>query len=397
MRNLTTKLVAVLAALALLAAACGDGDDTAVDPGAGTPAETAAPTVDEDTTEDDSVTTDDAGDETAQPAELRTVRMGVVGTAMQMTFAPYTSVPMHMGYFAEEGIELEIQSMPGSAEILQAIATGQLDVGVILSPPLYSAANQGIDVTSFCNLITTNFAVPHVLADSPIEEILDIQGTTVGVVSPGAGAIALVRAMVAREGGDPDSIDFIPVGAGADVAVVAEKGEIDVIGLWDAVFANLRGMGLELRPISNEFFDNLGFQGPILASRTALENDPELYTGFGRAVAKGMVFTQTNPEAAVEAHWTVFPDTRPTGVDDDQAMATALAAIEARLASSRPVDGRWCYATREQIIEFAEVLVDGGGLDAVPDPDDVFYGALIDDINDFDQAAVEDQARNNGG
>ncbi len=382
-------LTCLVAATMLLAASCGSDDD-------GSATDSVA-----DTTADDATGSGDTQESTEAedngPTETTTVRLGVVGASMQVTFAPYTSVPMNQGYFAEEGIELEIQNLAGSAEVVQAVAAGQLDVGVILSPPLYSAVNTGADVQAFYNLITTNFAVPHVPVDSPIETILDFEGTTVGAVSLGAGAIPLIKAMVASEGGDPDSIDFVAVGAGADVATVVESGEIDVVGLWDAVFARLAGLGVELRPVSNDFFDQLGFQGPIFARASALDEDPDLYERFGRAVAKASVFTAANPEAAVLAHWEEFPDTKPTGVDDDKALADTLAGIEARLTSSEPVDDRWGYASPEQITEFADVLVDGGGLDQATEPDAVYTDALIDGVNDFDPAPIREAAENYGG
>lgn len=377
-------LIALLAVLALLAAGCGDDDGAQ-----------ASDDTDATTDEGGSLDAEDAADD--GDGELRTVRLGVVGAAMQITFAPYTSVPMELGFFEEEGIELEIQNLAGSAEVVQAVATGQLDIGVILSPPLYSAVDQGAKVQAFFNLITSNFAVPHVPVDSPIQEILDMEGTTIGVVSQGAGAIPLIRSMVASEGGDPDSIDFIPVGAGADVAVAVEQGQIDVVGLWDSVFANLEGAGIELRPISDPFFDELGFQGPVFASSQALQDDPELFAGVGRALAKANVFTMANPEAAVLAHWSAFPDTRPTGVDEEKAMEDALRGLEARLASSAPVDGRWGYVTPEQITEFGQVLVDGGALPALPDPDALYTDALIDDINDFDPEPIEQMAQDYKG
>lgn len=356
------RLFTVGAIVALLATSCGNGDG-------------------------------DDGNGGAAGSDLRTVRIGVVGAVMQVTFAPYTSVPMEMGYFEEEGIELEIQNLAGSAEVVQAVATGQLDIGVILSPPLYSAVHEGADVQAFFNLITTNFAVPHVPVESPIEEIADLEGTTVGVVSQGAGAIPLIRSMLASEGGDPDSVDFIPVGAGADVAATVEQGQIDVVGLWDAVFANLESAGIELRPLSDPFFDDLGFQGPLFASRSALADDPDLLAGVGRAVAKANVFASANPEAAVRLHWDAFPDTRPTGVDEEEALADALGGLEARLSTSEAVNGRWGYATPEQITEFGEVLVDGGGLAELPEPEDLYTDDLIDQINDFDPEPIEASAR----
>jgi NitT/TauT family transport system substrate-binding protein len=327
------------------------------------------------------------------PSTLRTVRMGVVGTAMQITFAPYTSVPQSQGYWKEEGLKLQIQHLAGSTEVLQAVAAGRVDTGVILSPPLYSAVAAGVPVQSFYNLITRNFAAPRVPVDSPIKTMADIGGKTVGVSSLGAGSVPLIRAMVASEGGDPKSVKFVAVGAGADVAAVVRRGGIDVVGLWDAVFATLEGAGIKLRRISNQYFDSLGFQGVVLASRRALEAKPDFFVGIGRAIAKGTVFTAASPRAAVKAHWTVFPSSRLAGVPEDRALTTALAALHARLGSSAPVDGRYGYATPAQIEEFGRALRNGGGLRSLPAVDDVYTNALIETINDFDAAHVVEEAR----
>jgi NitT/TauT family transport system substrate-binding protein len=331
-----------------------------------------------------------SGDE---PTGLRTVRMGVVGAVMQMTFAPYTSVAETQGYWAEEGLKLKVQHLAGSTEVLQAVAAGRIDTGVILSPPLYAAVAAGVPVQSFYNLITRNFAAPRVPADSPIKTIADFKGKTVGVSSLGAGSVALVRAMVASEGGDPKSVKFVAVGAGADVAAVIGRGGIDVVGLWDAVFATLEGAGIKLRRISNDYFDSLGFQGVVLASRKALEANPDFFASIGRAIAKGTVFTAASPRAAVKAHWDVYPSTRPAGIPEDRALKTALAALEARVTTSSPVEGRYGFATTAQIAEFGRALRNGGGLRSLPAAEAIYTGALIDKINDFDVTRVGEDAR----
>lgn len=339
---------------------------------------------------------DASGATTESSNGLRTVRMGVVGAAMQMTFAPYTSVPERAGYWAQEGLKLKVQHLAGSTEVLQAVATGRLDTGVIFSPPLYAAVAANVDVQSFYNLITGSFTIPRVPVDSPIKTIADMEGATIGVTSLGAGSVALIRAMLASVGGNPKSLKFVAVGAGADVAAVVKRGAIDVVGLWDSVYATLEGAGLELRPISNETFDKLGFQGVFLASRRALEKKREYFASIGRVIAKGTVFTLASPEAAVRAHWEVFPSSRPAGVLEARALSIALAALRARASTSRPVEGRWGFATRAHIEEFGRVLVRGGVLRSMPATDAVYTDVLIDRINDFDTERVVKDAQDAG-
>jgi NitT/TauT family transport system substrate-binding protein len=366
------RSASMLAVFALVLAACGNDADSSA--------------------ESDDADDEQAAEDAAESGELEEVTIAVVGAAMQLTFAPYTSVPIHQGYFEEEGIEADVVTVPGSAEAVQAVQTGEADVAVLLSPPLFTAVEEGADVTAFYNHITRNFAIPHVPEDYEITEILDMEGTTVGVVSLGAGAIPLIRAMISSEGGDPESVDFVAVGAGADVVEVIRGGQIDVVGLWDAVFAVIEREGVELRPLSDPFFDNLGFQGPVIAQRDRLADTPDLFAGVGRAIAKATVFAQANPEAAVLAHWEVFPDTRPTGVDEDEAIQQALPGLESRLEVLDPVGQGWGDAPRDEVEEFMQVLIDGGMLDEDLDLDAVWDDSLVDQFSDFDEDAIRDEA-----
>ena len=152
-----------------------------------------------------------------------------------------------------------------------------------------------------------------------------------------------------------------------------------------------------LRPISDEFFDGLGFQGVFLASRRALQKKPGYFASIGRVVAKGTVFTAASPEAAVRAHWELFPSSRPAGVPEEQALTVALAALRARVSTSRPVEGRYGFATPAEIERFGRVLMRGGGLRLLPPAGAVYTDALVDRINDFDPERVIQDARSDAG
>jgi NitT/TauT family transport system substrate-binding protein len=256
------------------------------------------------------------------------------------------------------------------------------------------AIETGSEVQVFYNHITRNFAVPHVPEDSPIRSVSDMQGRTVGVVSPGAGSIPQIKSLVQREGGDPATIEFLPVGSGPDVAELVRKGDIDVVGLWDSVFASIEGRGMPLRPVSTPWFDELGFQGVFVASREALETRADLFGRFGRAIAKSTVFTQTNPDAAVTSHWKVYPDTKPAGMDDTAARAAGRAALDSRLEVLTEPAGGWGSASPDEIDGLQQVLVEGGFLAAVLPTDRVWTDALVPEFNKFDEAAVVDAAKN---
>lgn len=398
------RMAPLLIGLMLIATACNGGEETAssdqeeavATPDVADPTGEAAEPAADDATDvmasDVAATPSDEAATADAPAEQASLSLGVVGAAMQPTFAPYTSVPTDLGFFADENLDVEFVNVGGSAEAVEAVAAGQLDIALILSPPVLKAIESGADVGVFYNHITRNFAIPHVPEDSEIQQPADFAGSTIGVVSPGAGAIPQITALVEREGGDASGIEFVPVGAGPDVAELARGGQIDVVGLWDSVFASIEGAGVPLRPVTTDWFDELGFQGVFVAQQTTMTERSDVLARFGRAVARGTVFAEANPDAAITAHFTVFPDSAAVGVSEEEARRIALNSLESRLPSLVQPDGGWGAAGEDTIQGLQDVLVEGGYLTEPLPLGDVFDNSMVEAFNDFDAGAVEELA-----
>ncbi|HUG84012.1 MAG TPA: hypothetical protein VMM13_05580, partial [Euzebya sp.] len=64
------------------------------------------------------------------------------------------------------------------------------------------------------------------------------------------------------------------------------------------------------------------------------------------------------------------------------------AALEARLPSLVKPDAGWGGASPEEIEELQAVLVEGGFLEEVMPVDQIWTDALLEQINDFDEADV---------
>jgi NitT/TauT family transport system substrate-binding protein len=377
MRRLT--LLALITVLAMLATACnGNGADDGAD-GADADADAGADAGAE-------------GEEDAADGELTAVRFGVATQAQVVSLSPYTAVPQALGYFEEEGLDVEILGFAGGGGVVEALDAGQIDVGIPPATSVFAAANVGADIVTYYTQITGNYLLPHVPEDSDIETVLDLEGTTIGSQSLQSANIPMIRAMLASEGGDPDSVEFIATGGPAEAGSFLETGQLDAVALWDAAHAQLINGGLPLREITNEQFSELGFHQGLIVERDRLESDREMLVGLGRAISKGMAFADENPEAAIEIYWEEYPDSRPAGVSDEEAMEQALLILEARAENTEPVDDTWGLSTEEQVREHVEAVNDVEGYDL--SVEDVWTDELIEEINDFDEEAVREEARN---
>ena len=99
------------------------------------------------------------------------------GTATQ------TSIPFELGFWADESLDVELKYTRGSAIGAQLVMTGQADVvHAGTSVGLMVPVSKGAQMQAFYNMITQNFQMPAVPADSPIKTLADLKGKKLGVI-----------------------------------------------------------------------------------------------------------------------------------------------------------------------------------------------------------------------
>ena len=146
-------------------------------------------------------------------------------------------IGIDQGFFAEQGIEIELVMGQSSAAQLPAVNSGSLDF-ILASPttPLV-ASSKGLDVP-----IVSGYAKnrPGTLGDSvavlvgsgsDIKSAKDLEGKRVAINALGSIGEIGIKEAVAKDGGDPESITFVQLGFGWALVVAAGLAAIDqVIG-----------------------------------------------------------------------------------------------------------------------------------------------------------------------
>ena len=88
--------------------------------------------------------------------------------------------------------------------------------------------------------------------------------------------------------------------------------------------------------------------------------------GFGRAVAKATVFCEANPAACVRAFWALYPQQKPTNVDEAKALQDGIKIMRARSDKYLDFDDakvrRWGEFSLKSWKDFAVALYEGGQL-----------------------------------
>ncbi len=307
--------------------------------------------------------------------------------------SPYSSLPLELGYFAEEGLDVFIQPVSGTQLAIQSMSQ---NLGVFVQSSmasLYPATVQ--DPNLVIPAVLEGFNRIVVPEDSAIKGPQDLVGKTVGVTSLSSATYLYGQAVMLNAGLDPNSVTWLPVSFGAQAAEAMESGDIVAYSGYDTVNA-LLGQLLEkpMRVVESDL--NLApAMGGFIVPREVMKSDPKVIEGILRAVWKSVVFAKANPEAAVRAHWAQNPEQRPSPDKEQKAMADAVEVLNMRVDAFWPKDpnGLFGWAPADKIQETADLLADYGFMKEPVDVSKAVDLSLIEASNDFDRDAITAQAK----
>ena len=242
-------------------------------------------------------------------------------------------VAREKGFFAAEGLEVELIAPADPNDPPKLVAAGQADLAVSYQPQLHLQVAQGLPVMRVGTLVATPLNSLVVLADGPVRSVGDLEGRKIGF-SVGGFEDALLGAMLERHGLDLDAVELVNVNFSLSPALLA--GQVDaVIG----AFRNFELNQMEIvgHPGRAFFPEEEGvppYDELILLARRDDIARPELRR-FLSAVEAATAWTLNHPDEA----WAVFKGADPA-LDDELIVAPGATAC----AASRTVPLPWIMA-----------------------------------------------------
>ncbi len=332
----------------------------------------------------------------AYAAELKKIKLAIGVKNVDEAFSPLT-VAKYLGYFEAEGIDLGFMPLGGSNEAAVQVGAGNAEVGMPSPGQVLVGIENGVlDVKYFYQLYYKNIWKVSVLPDSPIKELKDLHGKKLGVASLGSAGISYGRAYAKSAGLDPQrDINLIQIGVGAQAITAVRQKLVDAIVFWDAALVKMETAGLVLRNLPlPEKLEALP-DASLVARSGMIEKDPKTLVGVARALAKGYDFTMANPTAAVLITWKMFPEAKPVGTDQKAVLHDGIAVNQARMANwnSDKTNGKHGLILKDDWENLVNFLVSEGTLKKAIPNDKIFTNQFIDEINNYDRAAVIKQAK----
>jgi ABC-type nitrate/sulfonate/bicarbonate transport system substrate-binding protein len=221
-------------------------------------------------------------------------------------------VALDKGWYAEEGLEVEIVEPAEGSTLVQVIAAGQADFGISYQEEVSHARAEDIPIVSIGAIIqhnTSGFASPE---DRGITRPKDFEGKRYG----GWGSPierAVLDVLMGCDGGDVNEVEFIDIGW-ADYFTVVRR-DVDFAWIfygWTGIEAELRDMPLNTVMLSDWSDCVPDYYTPvIITSEQNIAEKPDLVRSFMVATARGYEFAIDNPAAAADILLEHAPESNP--------------------------------------------------------------------------------------
>lgn len=227
----------------------------------------------------------------AQTTKVRVSTIPIVDIApMQVAIAK--------GYFAAEGIEVDTTPTQGGAAGIPALAAGQVQVVFSNVVSIIQAAKQGLGLQIIAPASTTGDAPPDQAAliakkGAPFKTGKDLEGKRIAVNTRNNIIWLYARAWVRATGGNPDLVTYLEVpfpqmvdavrGDRVDAAFAVEPF------VSGAVAADMQVVGYPYTTVQKRLP-----AAQYAASRTFIEQNPQVIEGWVRAYHKGVDWVNQN-------------------------------------------------------------------------------------------------------
>ncbi|MGX1309274.1 ABC-type nitrate/sulfonate/bicarbonate transport system substrate-binding protein [Amorphus suaedae] len=214
-------------------------------------------------------------------------------------FANAGTVPLEIaarrGFFAEEGLSVEIVSTPSSVHQMTGLVEGRYDIAATAVDNVVAYAEgvspvEGlapVDLVVFLGSAT--YRLPFV-ARPEVGGFAELRGKTIAVDALSTGFAFLLRGMLEDNGLPPGSYDFQSFGAPQQRWEAIRDGKAVAALLNDHFAAIAREHGFHV--LESEPDPWVGYQGnAFCARRDRFDGDPETIGAFTRAFLRGVAAT----------------------------------------------------------------------------------------------------------
>jgi NitT/TauT family transport system substrate-binding protein len=280
----------------------------------------------------------------------------LVQSSLSFNFVPLY-IAQTRGYFAQEGLEVEVILAGGGPKAMTALVGGggQFSASVLLDGIM--AHRRGLDdVRAIATLsyflkpmviradVAKQRGISREMALKPRLEAM--KGLRIAITTPGASSDMLLRYLFLSNGMQPDrDLQIVPLGGVATQIAGLQAGQVDGCSCLPGVdiVTNREGLTIDvLNPDDMHALDGVTY-GTLYGLASYMQAHPDVIRGMARAMARADLLIAHDPaaaaratrpffkemdEATYDASWTTYTQYFPTDPDIGRAGFAKELALE---------------------------------------------------------------------
>ncbi len=274
--------------------------------------------------------------------ELKSVKVGYIA---DYNGASLLAVADQEGYWKKAGLKPEYVPFTNGPLAIQALGTGNIDVGYIGSGALWLPAQGKAEIWAINSISNAD----RVIAQPGINSLADLKGKKLGVPAGTSGELLLNLALK-KSGMTKSDFQIVPMDPSTAVSAFASK-QIDGAALWYPLIDTLKKRSPDLKELASnkDFIDDVTFPSSFVAQKGRASKEPELAKSFDSVMKQANDYRFKNPDKTIAVTATFLKlDAAILKAQSDVATLFTSADLE-----SRTKDGtvnKWLKGLEEQFV-----------------------------------------------
>jgi len=297
-------------------------------------------------------------------------KVTVAEVAHSIFYAPQYAA-ISEGYFEEEGLDIELVLTPGADAVMAAVLSGDVEIGFSGTEATIYVYNGGEEDYPMTFAGLTKRDGSFLVSREKIENFTleDLKGKTTVGGRQGGMPLMTFEWGLRQNGIDPKTdlnIDTSVAFAAMQGAFIGGTGDFVTLFEPNATAVEKQGLGYVVA-----YVGTLGGEVPYTAynaRKSYITENPEIITGFSKAVDKGLKFVlESDPEIVAKSIVEFFPD---TSIDDLTTMINRYKEGDAWRSSITINENEWLH--------IQDIMIAAGELDTYVSYDKLIYDEHYD-------------------
>ena len=285
------------------------------------------------------------------------------------TYSPFY-LALKKGYYAEQGLEVDIVEGQGSAPTAQIVAAGSAPVGFVEGSVLIQSVSEELPIKGVAGIMQRNPASIIVPRSSGITTPKDLEGKKIAA-SPGAAPTVVLEPWLKANGVDTTTVEIVSTSPQTLLTVLLQ-GRVDAVcAFYSDNVPVLQARGLDASYILYADYGMNIPSGTIIANNTFAREKPDTVRRFVAAALRGVAEAQRDPAASVAGVADLA-----TALDaplETAALANVLSLLHTERTRGKPLG----WIAKEDWEDGIDIMAEHAGLKNKPNVDDVITNEFV--------------------